>query len=68
MAFCPRTPSGSTKILTIGTPVSLQAHNFAYKPPIKMRSPNNVVTLIESFPIVCPTPPTREEIKVILDF
>jgi hypothetical protein len=68
MAFCPRTPNGSTEVFTTVTPASLQAHNFAYKPPIKMKSLNNVVALVERFPMVCPTPPAREEIKVIPDF
>jgi hypothetical protein len=38
MAFCPRTPSGSLEIPKFGTPATLGAHNFVYRPPIEMRS------------------------------
>jgi hypothetical protein len=34
MAFCPRTP----EIPKVGTPVTLGPHNFAYRPPIEMKS------------------------------
>ncbi len=36
MAFCLRLPSESPKIPTTGTPVTLRAHNFLYKPLITM--------------------------------
>ncbi len=36
--FVPRLPSGNLEIPTTGTPTTLGAHNFACKPPIKMKS------------------------------
>jgi hypothetical protein len=34
--FIPRLPSGSPEILRIGTFVTLEAHNFVWRPPIKV--------------------------------
>jgi hypothetical protein len=51
----------------LGTPVTLDVHNFIYEPPIEMRS-KKVVALVKSFPTACGTPPTRKEIRAILDF
>jgi hypothetical protein len=53
--FCPRTS-------ILGTPTTLEAHNFVCGPPIK------VVALIKSFSMVCGMPPTRKEIEAIPDF
>jgi hypothetical protein len=39
MAFCPGTPKfGSPEIPKVETSAILSPHNFAYKPPIEMRS------------------------------
>jgi hypothetical protein len=66
--FDPGLPNWNPKIPKIRTPTTLYAHNFVYKPPIDMRYNNKVVALIESFPTVCGTPPTRKEMRAILDF
>jgi hypothetical protein len=37
MAFFSRLPNGSPEIPKVRTPVTLEAHNFVYRPPIEMR-------------------------------
>jgi len=80
--FVPRLPSGSPKpapkcqFVPIEALTTLGAHNFVCRPPIEMKffSQFNqipeifVVALVESFPMVCGTPPTHKEIGAILDF
>jgi hypothetical protein len=36
MSFCPKTPKGSPEISKIGILTTLEAHNFACKPPIEV--------------------------------
>jgi len=36
--FVLKLPSGNFEIPEIGTPATLKAHNFVYRPPIEMRS------------------------------
>jgi len=38
MTFCLGLPSGSSEIPKIGTPATLESHNFVCKPPIKVSS------------------------------
>jgi hypothetical protein len=40
MAFCPETPKWEShpEIAQVGTPVTLEPHNFAIKSPMEMRS------------------------------
>jgi len=65
MTFYPRFPNGSLEIPKVRTLVTLGPYNFACRPLIEMKS---VVALIKSFPMVCRTPSTCEEIELILDF
>jgi hypothetical protein len=37
MAFCPVLSNGSPKIPKVGTPMTLEAHNFVCIPPIEIR-------------------------------
>ncbi len=65
MSFCLKTPKWEFEIPKVGTLTTLGAHNFMYRPPIEMRFPT--VTLVESFPTVCDTPPAHKEIGAISD-
>ncbi len=42
-------PNGSPEIPTIGTPATLEAHNFLCRPPIAMRSKAKLQLLLRSF-------------------
>jgi hypothetical protein len=64
--FVARLPSGNPEILKIGTLTTLEAHNFMCKTPIEVRS--KVVAFVESFQIICASPPIHKEIKAIFDF
>jgi hypothetical protein len=60
--------SGSLEIFKVGTPTTLGAYNFVWKTFDWNEVLRKVVSLFESFPMVCHMPPTRKEIMVILDF
>ncbi len=58
MSFClgtPTFPSGSPEISKIGTPATLQAHNFMCKPPIDVRSKATLYSSSRAFQryVVC---------------
>jgi len=55
-------PCASPKILKIGTPTALEAHNFVCRPPIE------VVALVESFKKICGMPPSHKGIRAIPNF
>jgi len=58
--------SESLEIPKVGTPVTLGAHNFVCRPSIEVRSKEKI-SLVESFPKVCGTPPARKEIGAIFE-
>jgi hypothetical protein len=47
--FVPGLSSGSPKIAKVGTPMTLGLHNFACRPPIKMRSTAKLYPLLRGF-------------------
>jgi hypothetical protein len=68
MAFFPGLPSGGPEIPKVGTPTTLEAHNFVCRPTIEMRYEKKIVGLVKSFPTICDMPPENKEIEAILDF
>jgi hypothetical protein len=53
MAFVPGLPNGSSGIPKVGTPTTLAAtlgpHNFVCRPPIEMRSKENLYPSLRAF-------------------
>jgi hypothetical protein len=66
--FVPGLPSGNLEIPKIRTLKTLEAHNFACKPPIEMRSKAKLYPLLRVFPTICCTSPACKEIGAIIDF
>jgi hypothetical protein len=66
MVFCPETPTPG--IPKLGTPATLGAHNFLWRPSDWDEVLRKIVVLVKSFPIVCGMPPAQKEIGLIPDF
>jgi hypothetical protein len=66
--FVSRLPSGNLEIPKIRALATLEAHNFVCRLLIEVRSEEKVVSLVKSSSTICGMPPSRKEVRAILDF